>query len=261
MSQPFDAESSHGPASKMWVPRQHGAWAMLALPFLVGISASRFDGWQLVLAGAAVSGYLASATAQIWRRAYNRARYRLPLLVYGGAFAVLGLVLAASHPPLLLTLLVLLPAAAIAVLLSQPGHPRSVGEGLAQAAQALVLVPATAYLAGPLIESRVVFSTLVAGLYLTGTVLVVRSVIRERGNVRFVALSVGYHVTAAICAALLLPAPYAILFVVLACRAIALPLVERRLAHTGRPLRPVNVGLVEMLASACLVGLCLAAPL
>jgi hypothetical protein len=49
--------------------------------------------------------------------------------------------------------------------------------------------------------------------------------------------------------------------VVLACRAIALPLVERRLAHTGRPLRPVNVGLVEMLASACLVGLCLAAPL
>jgi hypothetical protein len=234
---------------------------MLVLPLLVGISASRFDIWQVVLAGAAASGYLASATAQMWRRARNPQRYRLPFLGFGGPFAALSLALAASHPALLLTLLVLLPAATITVLLSRPGRPRGIGEGLAQVAQALVLVPATAYLAGPLDDSRVALSTLVAGLYLAGTILVVRSVIRERGNVRFVALSVGYHAIAVIWAVVLLPAPYTVLFAVLAARALVLPLFERRLADTAGPLRPIHVGIVEMLASACLVGLCLAVPL
>ena len=246
---------------RMWAPRQHGAWAMLLLPLLVGISASRFDAWQVVLAGAAASGYLASATAQTWRRARNREKYRLSLLVFGVTFAGLSLALVATHPALLLTLTVLLPAAAVAVLLSRPGRPRSVAEGLAQVAQALVLVPASAYLAGPLDVPRVALATLTAGLYLVGTVLTVRSVIRERGNLRFVALSGGYHVVAAVAALLLLPIAYAALFAALAARALALPMIERHLADTPRPLRPIQVGMVEMLASACLIGICLAVPL
>jgi hypothetical protein len=60
---------------------------------------------------------------------------------------------------------------------------------------------------------------------------------------------------------LLLPAAYAMLFVALTVRAIVLPIVERRLADTARPMQPIQVGTVEMVASACLVGLCLARPL
>jgi hypothetical protein len=234
---------------------------MLAIPLLLGISVSRFNGWQLVLAGAAASGYLASATAQRWRRARNRQRYRFSLLVYGGTFAAFSLAVVISHPALCLALLVLLPAAAVTLLLSRPGHPRGVSESLAQVVQALVLVPAAAYLAGPLDDSRVALATLAAGLYLVGAVLLVRSVIRERGNFRFAALSIGYHGIAAITALLLLPAAYAMLFVALTVRAIVLPIVERRLADTARPMQPIQVGTVEMVASACLVGLCLARPL
>jgi hypothetical protein len=245
----------------MWAPRQHGAWAMLLLPLLVGISVSRFDGWQVVLAGAAASGYLASASAQTWRRARNREKYRLSLLAFGVIFAGLSLALVATHPALLLAVPVLVPAAALAVLWSRPGRPRSLAEGLAQVAQALVLVPASAYLAGPRDVPRIPLATLAAGLYLAGTVFTVRSVIRERGNLRFVVLSVGYHVVAATVALLLLPVAYAALFAALAARALALPVIERRLADTAHPLRPIQVGMVEMLASACLVGICLAAPL
>jgi hypothetical protein len=60
---------------------------------------------------------------------------------------------------------------------------------------------------------------------------------------------------------LLLPAAHAVLFVALAARAIVLPIVERRLSDTAHPLRPIGVGMVEMVASVCLVGLCLASPL
>ena len=248
-------------APRLWIPRQHGAWPMLAIPLLLGISVSRFNGWQLAIAGAAASGYLTSATAQTWRLARSCRKYRSTLLVYSSVFVAFSLALAISHPALCLALLVLLPATAVTVSLSRPGRPRGAIEGLAQVVEALVLIPAAAYLAGPLDDSRVALATLAAGLYLAGTVLTVRSVIRERGNSRFAALSVGYHAIAAITALLLLPGAYAVLFVALAVRALALPIAERRLASTAHRLRATEVGMVEIVASVLLVGLCFARPL
>lgn len=258
---PADPAKDEAAAPRLWAPRQHGAWPMLAIPLLLGISISRFDSWQLALAGAATSGYLTSATAQTWRRARKRRKYRSALLIYSLVFTAFSLTLVISHPALCLALLALIPAAAVTVRLSRPGRSKGVTESLAQVAEALVLIPAAAYLAGPLDDSRVALATLAAGLYLAGTVLAVRSVIRERGNSRFAALSIGYHTIAAIAALLLLPGVYAVLFVALAVRALALPIVERRLAGTAHPLRPMGVGMVEIVASVCLVGLCFAKPL
>jgi len=261
VSEPADSAKNEAVAPRLWIPRQHGAWPMLAIPLLLGLSVSRFDAWQLALAGAAAGGYLTSVTLQTWRRARNRRKYRLALLVYGSVFAAFSLALTISHPALCLALLALLPAAAVTVSLSRPGRPRGAVEGLAHVAEALVLVPASAYLAGPIDYSRVALATLAAGLYLAGTVLAVRSVIRKRGNSRFAALSIGYHTVAAITALLLLPAAYAAFFLALALRAIALPVAERRLANTAHRLRPIEVGVVEIVASVCLVGLVFAKPL
>jgi hypothetical protein len=58
-----------------------------------------------------------------------------------------------------------------------------------------------------------------------------------------------------------LPWPYAACAAGLLARAIALPLVERRRAGTSRPLRPVQVGIVEMVASMTLVVLAFVVPL
>ena len=74
-----------------------------------------------------------------------------------------------------------------------PERRRDLANSLAQTAIALVLVPAAAYVSGAWETEAVVRATLVAAGYLVGTVLVVRSVIRERGNRGFVALSVGFH--------------------------------------------------------------------
>ena len=104
-------------------------------------------------------------------------------------------------------------------------------------------------------------ATFVAAGYLAGTVLVVRSVIRERGNRAFAALSVGFHAALVVAAAVALPWPYAVYAAGLTARAIALPLVERRRAGSPRPLRPIHVGIVEIVASTVLVLLAFAVPL
>ncbi len=233
---------------------------MLAVPLLLGIAATAGSAWHLLLAVAAVAGYLAAATAQAWLRARRRPDYVPSLAVYGGIFAIAGLVLVVAFPALLLSAVVVVPAGALVVGGARPGTPRDLANSLAQTAIALVLVPAAGLVSGAWDASVVVVATAVAGGYLVGTVLVVRSVIRERGNRGFAALSVGFHVACAIVAGLTIAWPYAAYFVGLTGRAIALPLVERRAAGGPRPLRPIHVGIVEIVASTILVILAFAVP-
>jgi hypothetical protein len=50
-----------------------------------------------------------------------------------------------------------------------------------------------------------------------------------------------------------LPWPFAVVAAGLAARAIALPILQRRRAGTPRPLRPIDVGITEIVASTALV--------
>jgi len=248
-----------GPTAGLWVPRQHGAWAMLAVPLLLGIAATAPSPWHLLLGVAALAGYLGAATAQAWLRARRRPSFIPSLAVYGGLFALAGLILLVAFPVLALSAVVVLPAGALVVGGARPGTPRDLVNSLAQTAIALVLVPAAACVSGAWEMEAAVGATLVAAGYLVGTVLVVRSVIRERGNRGFVALSVGFHAAFVVVAVILLPWPYALYAAGLAVRAIALPRVERRRAGTAHPLRPIQVGIVEIVASTVLVVLAFAA--
>jgi hypothetical protein len=243
------------------MPGQHGAWAMLAVPFLLGVAASTPSPWQLVLAVTAMSGYLASATAQTWLRSRRRDRSTAPTLTYGILFIASGFVLVTAFPQLLLTLVVLIPAGAITLGGARPGAKRDIVNSLAQAAQALVLVPAAAVVSGEVDAEKVALATIVAAAYLVGTVLVVRSVLRERDSRTFAAVAIGYHVGLVVVAVVVLPPAWAVVAALLAARAIGLPALQRRRAGTDHPLRPVQVGVVEIAASALVVGVAFAVPL
>lgn len=250
-----------GAVRHVWLPRQHGAWAMLLVPFLLGTAASSPSPWQLVLAGAALAGYLASATLQSWARGRRPPEYRPPIVVYGAVFASLGLILVLAFPALLLSLLVVVPAGIVVFGGARPGTRRDLANSFAQVAQVLVLVPAAAYVSGVVEIGTVVAYTAVAAAYLVGTVLVVRSVLRERGNTRFGAASVGFHVAMTVLALVLLPIGYALLAAALTTRAIALPILQVRWASGTHPLRPIHVGLVEIAASVAVVVTSFAIPI
>jgi len=227
---------------------------MLAVPVLLGIASTRPTIWHAVLGAAAVAAYLASATAQTWVRARARRRYTPSLIAYVLVAAVLGLALLITHPALALVLLVLAPAAAITLVSARLGRARGVLAGFAQVAQAVVLVPAAASLAGPADSAVVARATVLAAVYLVGTLLAVRSVIREQGNTAFAALSVVFHLGATALGAALFSTPLVVLLGLLAIRAMLLPVAQHRMRGTSHPLRPVHVGLVEMAAATCVVG-------
>ena len=237
-----------------WIPRQHGAWAMLAVSALLGVAASHVDPRQLVLSVAAVSGYLASSAGLDWIRARRRA-YLEPVAVFGAVCVASGGSLLVAFPALGVVAVVVAVAAAVTAVMARLGHPRSLVASLAQVAQAACLVPAMALVAGPGSEpTTVARATVVAGLYLAGSVLVVRSMIRERGNRPFRAVSIGYHVGVVVVEAWLLPAAYAVLAAALVLRAVGLPALQDRFAAGPRRLRPIHLGLVEFAASAALAA-------
>ena len=246
--------AGEGAASRsLWFPHQHGAWAMLAVPLLLGVAASRPDPWQVVLAAAAVAGYLASATWQAWMRARRRPSLLFSLRVYGGAFATLAAVIVVTHPPVAVAAVVVVPAAAFAILGARPGARREIGDTLAQVVEALILTPVAAYLSGAPDPPTVAVYTAISAAYLVATVLVVRSVLRQRGNTTFAVGSVAYHVGLVVFAAVWLPTAYAVIAAGMTVRAIGLPLVQRRFAGTSTPLRPVHVGAVEAVAALAVV--------
>lgn len=238
---------------RLWIPRQHGAWAMLLLPVMLGVAASSPGPWQLAVGGAALAAYLASATAQTWSRSRRPPEYRLPIAVYGSVAAVLAVLLLVRFPELALAGLVVVPTGIVVFRGAQPGTRRDLANSLLQVVQSLVLVPVTAWVSGDWDLARVIAYTGVAAGYQLGVVLVVRSVLRERGNEGFARLSAGSHLALVVAAAVLLPLPYAVLAAGLTARAVALPIAQARMAGGPRPLRPVHVGVVEIVASLAVV--------
>lgn len=226
---------------------------MLAVPLLLGVLASAPVPLQAVLAGCALSGYLASAAALDWTRAH-RAAYLRPAAAFGAAFLASGILLLVERPGLAPVGVIAGAAAAVVLMASVAGHPRSLVASLGQAAQAAALVPAAALVSTGTDPVAVGRATLVAVLYLVSSVLVVRSMIREKGNARFLAGSIGYHVAAVVVAALFLPLAYAAVVAGLGARAAILPALQVRFAASGRRLRPIHLGLVEIVATVALVG-------
>jgi hypothetical protein len=224
------------------------------VPFLLGIAAGGARPAHLLLAAAAVSAYLCSVPAIEWVRA-RRSELLRPAAVFGAVVAASGIMLLTEWPELLLVGAAVAVAAGAAVAVALAGRPKSVVVSLVEVAQAIALVPAVAIISGTLDEPSTLRAAIAAGIYLLGSVLLVRSMIRARGDARVRAASIAFHAIGVLAAAVLLPWPYAVFAAGLLARAVALPLIQARFDATPRRLRPIHIGVVEIVASVTLVAM------
>lgn len=247
---------------------------MLVVPLAVGVVHAGPQAWHALLAATWLVGYLAFSAGALLLKARGRARYRRPALVYGAAAAALGVGLLAARPTLAWWAVAYAPLLGVALVAAWRRAERSWPSGAATVIAACLLAavahtpgsvpvpPSPATLVGASVGAWQLVGVL--ALYFLGTVAYVKTMIRERGNPRALAVSVGFHVVAAgLVAAVLLAegpdrlepwvaGPLTGLFVVLAARAAAVP---RRWPGA----RPMAVGLGEVAASTALALLLIAA--
>ncbi|MFI6049416.1 YwiC-like family protein [Streptomyces violascens] len=237
-----------------WLPNQHGAWAMLAVPFLAGTFLGHPRWAHLPLLAAWLLGYLAAYHAQQWLR-LNRIsrnpkaprRHVRPAVCFGAGAALFGLPSAVLHPWLLWAAACAAPFVLLNSLYAYANRERALWNGLAAVVPACGMLLVTLRLGGGSWGAGPA-PALACLLYFSGTVPYVKTMIRERNSRAYYGGSVAYHGVALVLAALLNPwlaAPFALYLL----RAAALP---------GRGLKVGVVGAGEVAGSLVLLGTVLA---
>lgn len=248
-----------------WLPNQHGAWAMLVVPFAAGtILCWRSDRLQPYLAGMLVTwmvGYFAFHAASGLLKSASARRHRwLPAFVtYATATLLAGLLtIWLAGPPVAWWLAVFALPLGVALWLASQRQERRLAGGLLTTgvASAMVLVTRfpdpTAMVGDPGFPSAALLAGLVFG-YFGGTVLHVKAMIRNRGQLAARNASIGWHTlwtlaTAGLSVAGILGRAWPVFFLATTLRAWLLPTVADR-----RPVRPPLIGMIEIVGSATLL--------
>ncbi|MFZ0323534.1 MAG: YwiC-like family protein [Actinomycetes bacterium] len=238
--------------ARTYVPPQHGVWAMLVVPFVLGTAASSAGWWTLPLLVVWVDAYLVSYYALLGLKARRLARYRAPLRLYTVVLVVVSLPLVAMRPWLVAAAVAFVPLVLLNAWFAYRRDDRNWLNGVVSVTQACLIVFVAYGLGEGVVTaadlSSVEWSAAVqlfvaAWLYFTGTVLFVKTMIREAGESSYYRASVAYHLVACLLAALVDPwlaLPFGLYLV----RAVALP---------RHRLRPAQVGVVEVVDSVLLV--------
>lgn len=187
-----------------WVPNQHGAWAMLVVPFLLGTFLRLTDGasgWFLVpLFVCWMVGYFAFHAASGWLKAPpgRKAGWVRPLVVYTAITAAAGLLtLVTAGWRILLWAPAFLPLVVPALWLAAQRNERATIGGALTIAAASLMIPIARHpdpadaLATTTWPTWLL--TLLVFAYFFGTVLYVKTNIRERGSRPWLVGSIGYH--------------------------------------------------------------------
>jgi len=241
---------------------------MLIVPFAVGALDAGLSWRHLPLLFAWLVGYFAFFAAGLWLRSGGKRRYWPPVRAYGILTVLLGLVVIAVDPDVLRWAVVFLPLLVFSLWCSWRRADRSLlNDGVTVLAACLITVvaagfgerpgePGTSGLAGltwvpGADQGR---SWVLAGLllaYFAGTVLYVKTMIRDRGDVGRYRLSVVYH--AAVCVPAAVADPWlGALFVAFTLRAAVVPKRWPGAAAT-------RIGIGEIVASLTLAAMLLLA--
>lgn len=242
--------------SKGWVPQQHGAWAMMIVPFFLGlIEATRNDavGWgHATLFPFWMLGYFTFNAASGWLKAAPRqkSKYVRPLVIYATLSALFGvatLLIVGFRP--LAWVLVFLPLVAPALWLAGQRKERATIGGLITVAAASLMVPVSRYLnpSSPADWSEIAAMTAVVFGYFFGTVLFVKTNIRERGHRGYLVVSIAHHALLLLATTVLSMAGLVAWWWV----PIMLFVLVRTIAVPPMKLKPMPLGMIE-------VGVCTA---
>ncbi len=230
------------------MPNQHGAWAMLAGPLLVGVLAGGAAWVQLPLAALWFTGYFAFFATGLWLKSGRKERFRPPVLVYAAACVPLAAVVLVLAPGLVRWAPAFAPFLLVGLVEAARRRDRSLLSGAATTLAAS-LMTVVAYDAGPGGDwARAWLLTAVVAGYYLGVLVYVKSLIRERRNPAYARASVGLHAALTL-AAVPLGWPLVLVGLALTARAAAAP----RLAPS-----PKQVGLAELAFNVLVVVVALA---
>lgn len=234
-----------------WIPNQHGAWAFVITPTLLGGLLAGFR-WEhaLLLLGwlsAYCFNFYIGMTVKSWRRTDRFSRYRKQQVVYGAVATLAAAILLWRIPYLLVAGLALLPVfIANLWFISRRNERAWLNDMLG--VLAAVFMGGVALKMGEVEIGNaqwVLLALLFA--YFAGTVLYVKTMIRERGEPYWLLASRCWHLAAAMFAAVFAPLQLLVF----------IPALARAWLFPARKLSAKQVGVFEVFLTVGLAAIAL----
>lgn len=226
---------------KLFLPKQHGAWAMLIIPFWLGAAASEiiwqhvpfFIGWLLL--------YLATYPLLLIFKKKKIPFYRKWALIYMVPAIVFLLIPLFTTPTIAYFGFSMIPFFILNAYFSAKNKDRALMNDLSAIVVFSIAGLASSYLPGGTINEEAVLVFAASILFFTGSTFYVKTMIREKKNTNFKWISWTYHLLVPI---LWLGAGEAIV------AAAAVPSLVRAVAFYGKPLSVMKVGIYEIVNAA-----------
>lgn len=226
---------------KLFMPKQHGAWAMLIIPFWLGAAASEiiwqhvpfFIGWLLL--------YLATYPLLLIFKKKKIPFYRKWALIYMVPAIVFLLIPLFTTPTIAYFGFSMIPFFILNAYFSSKNKDRALMNDLSAIVVFSIAGLASSYLPGGTINEEAILVFAASILFFTGSTFYVKTMIREKKNTNFKWISWTYHFLVPI---LWLGAGEAIV------AAAAVPSIVRAVAFYGKPLSVMKVGIYEIVNAA-----------
>ncbi|WP_411350043.1 YwiC-like family protein [Paenibacillus sp. WLX2291] len=222
-----------------YIPNQHGAWAMLVVPFLCGLSLSGGSWLHVPLFLCWLVMYLFSFPLLLWIKTGRAARYRQPTLLYGVLLVPLLTTIVWMEPQLLWYSVILLLFFIPNMYFARKRKERALLNDVLAIVLFCSFVYPAAFVGEDMNWATASHLFLILVMYFCGTAVYVKTMIREKNNRIYYRISVCYHLLLLLMAGwwnvwLMIPAA------ILLLRSIWLP-------HL--PLNIKTVGMIEILGA------------
>lgn len=222
---------------KLFLPKQHGAWAMVIVPYWLGVIASGFVwqhipfflGWLLL--------YLATYPVLLLFKKKHVPYYTKWALIYFIPALLLLLIPLWTRPSIIYFGLAMIPFFIINAYFSSKNDDRAFLNDISAIFSFSIAALASGYLAIGEINKPILLVFIASILFFVGTTFHVKTLIRERNNLTFKRVSWTFH--------LLIP----ILWLAFGHWVIALaflPSLIRTIYYYGKRLKMSKVGIIEI---------------
>ncbi|WP_210364593.1 YwiC-like family protein [Bacillus sp. REN3] len=222
---------------KLFMPKQHGAWAMLVIPFWLGAAAGGivwqhipfFIGWVLL--------YLATYPMLLMFKGKKIPYYRKWTLIYLAPALLFLMVPLFTTPTIVYFGFSMIPFFIINAYFSSKNKDRDLLNDLSAIVVFSIAGLASSYLPAASIGREAILVFAASILFFTGSTFYVKTMIREKRNANYKWISWVYH--------LLVPILWVSAGEEVAAIA-ALPSLLRAVVFYGRPLTVIKVGIYEI---------------
>ncbi|WP_102271846.1 YwiC-like family protein [Cytobacillus massiliigabonensis] len=226
---------------KICLPKQHGAWAMLIIPFWLGVVASEFMWSHIAFFIGWLFLYLATYPLLLLFKKKKMKYYTKWTIIYFVPAILLLLIPLFVQPSIIIFGLIMIPLFILNAYFSSNNRERAFTNDISAICVFAIAGLASSYLPNAEINSLAIIVFITSILFFTGCTFFVKTMIREKKNPTFKWLSWGFHIAVPFIWILLGEWLIAIAFI---------PSLIRAFVFYGKGMTMKKLGILEIINSA-----------